>query len=202
MRPRLGLTLTAAICLKAAAGPQAVDLTVGQNQIYRAIAIGRGSDADRTRFHERYRLPVGDATIERLDVLTAFRRVVVETERRVQWGDHMFGARQGDELIRPWRGKVTFVLRLRFHPMNVFVTAPPYEIAVGSPDLEALDVRSTPISALPASNQKPGAHLALVGAIVEADFDAHGIGQTTRVVSVRLDGRELARATVDFSKLE
>lgn len=202
MRALLGLTLAAALCLMATSGLRAVDLTVGQNQIYRAIAIGRGTDADRARFHDRYRLPVGDATIERLDVLTAFRRVVVETERRVQWGDHMFGARQGDELIKPWRAKVTFVLRLRFHPMNVFVTVPSYDIAVGAPDLEALDVRSTPISAMPASNQKPGAHVALVGAIVEADFDAAGIGQTTRVVSVRLDGRELARATVDFSKVD
>jgi hypothetical protein len=114
----------------------------------------------------------------------------------------MFGARQGDELIRPWRAKVTFVLRLRFHPMNVFVTVPSYAIAVGSPDLEAIDVRSTPISALPASNQKPGAHVALVGAIVEADFDAAAIGQSTRIVSVRLDGRELTHASVDFSKLE
>jgi hypothetical protein len=197
-----GLSLAAALCLSAPAGLRAIDLRVNQDQIYRAIAIGRSAAADRARFHGRYLAPVEDATIERLDVLTAFRRIVIETERRVQQGDHMFGARQGADLIKPWRTKLTVVLRLRFHPQNVFVSVPPYEIALGSPDVDTLDVRRTPIWARPASNQKPGAAVALIGAIVETDFDATEVGQTKRVVSVSLDGRELARTTIDFARLD
>jgi hypothetical protein len=202
MRALHRLSLAAVLCLIAPPGLRAIDLTVNQDQIYRAIAIGKSAGADRATFHLRYLVPVADATIERLDVLTAFRRIVIETERRVQQGDHMFGARQGADLIKPWRAKLTIVLRLRFHPQNVFVIVPGYEIALGSPQMDALDVRRTPISALPASNLKPGTAVALVGAIIETDFDAAVVGQTTRVVSVRLDGKELARATIDFARIQ
>ena len=42
----------------------------------------------------------------------------------------------------------------------------------------------------------------LTGAIVEADFDAAAVGQGTRTIRLVLEGKEAARTTVDFSRLE
>jgi hypothetical protein len=205
MRARHGLSLAAALCLSAPAGLRAIVLDVSQDQIYRAIAIGRSTNAERARFHGRYVVPVEDATIEQVELLTEFRRVVVETESRLRLGDHMFSARQAADAIRPWRGKLTIAVRVRFHPQNVFVAVPSYEIALGSPAGEAVaivDVRRTPLWATPEPNQKSGTGAPLIGGIVESDFDAAAVGQTTRVVSVTLEGKELARAVIDFARLE
>jgi hypothetical protein len=205
MRALHGLTLAAALCLVAPAGLRAIVFDVSQDQIYRAIAIGRSTDAERAQFHGRYLVPVEDATIEQVELLTEFRRVVVETERRLRLGDHMFSARQAADAIKPWRRKLTIVVRVRLHPQNVFVTVPSYEVVVASPAGEEVtlgDVRRMPIWATPEPNQKPGTGTPLIGGIVESDFDAATVGQTTRVVRVALGGKELARATIDFARLE
>jgi hypothetical protein len=197
--------LLATVCLSAPAGLRALVLDVDQDQAYRAIALGRGTEAERARFHARYIVPASDATIERVELLTPFRRVVIETERRLGGGDHMFGARQAADLLKPWRGKLTIIVRVRFHPHNVFVTMPAYEAVVASPagvEVRLGDVRRTPIWAMAEPNQKRGTSTALIGAVVESDFDAAAVGQTTRVVSVMLEGQVLARATIDFARLD
>jgi hypothetical protein len=42
----------------------------------------------------------------------------------------------------------------------------------------------------------------LVGALIEADFDAEAVGQTSRPAVVLCDGRDVARTTIDFGQLE
>jgi hypothetical protein len=42
----------------------------------------------------------------------------------------------------------------------------------------------------------------LVGAVLETDFQASAIGQTRRRVSVLMEGKELARTTIDFASFE
>jgi len=42
----------------------------------------------------------------------------------------------------------------------------------------------------------------LVGALLEADFDAAAVGATSRDVVVICEGRDVARAAIDFSRLE
>jgi hypothetical protein len=112
----------------------------------------------------------------------------------------MFSVRPASEMLRPWRGKLTLSLRLRFHPHNVFVAVPSYEIAIGRPAITALDVRRIPEYALGA-DPKRGA-MALYGGVVEEDFDAAEVGQTTRAVRVALDGKELAATTINFALIE
>ena len=186
-------------------GLGAIVLDVNQDQVYRAIAVGRSTASERERFHSRYVVPVDDATIEHVELLTPFRRVVAETERHLLLGDHMFGASQGAETIRPWRDKLTIIVRLRFHPQNVFVTVPSYEIRLTSPIGEAIagaDVRRVPVWARPDPNRRPGSGVPIVGATLETDFDLASVGQTTRFVAVMLEGKELMRAAVDFSRLD
>src|SRR5713226_4752198 len=142
------LVVTVATLL-AAPAMRAIQRDLGTPELQRAIKIGSGSDADRARFHAAYifTLRSADPAIEQLEVLTAFRRVVIEAEDRLRRGDHMFGAGQADIAIRPWHDKVTLVLRLRFHPQNVLVTVPSYELAIGERGPAPLDVRRTPIYA-------------------------------------------------------
>ena len=99
-------------------------LDVDQDQAYRAIAIGRSTASERARFHARYFSAGLDVTIEQVELLTEFRRVVVETERRLSLGDHMFSAHQAADVIKPWRGKADDRRALRLHPQNVHVTVP------------------------------------------------------------------------------
>jgi hypothetical protein len=199
-------SLAAAACLAAPAGARAIVLDVTQDQAYRAIAIGRGTQAERARFHASYVIASSDPTVERVELLTPFRRVVVETERRLDFGDHVFSARQAAEAIKQWRNTLTISVRIRFHPQNVYVTVPPYETIVasspGGDEVRLGDVRRAPLWARPDPNQKSGSGTALIGAIIDSDFATAAVGQTTRVVSVMLDGKPLARATIDFARLD
>ena len=62
-----------------------------------------------------------------------------------------------------------------------------------------LDVRRTPVYAT-GTTQKPGS--SMYGATVEADFDVAAVGQTSRTVRVLLEGKELARATINFAQID
>jgi hypothetical protein len=172
-----------------------------QAEMERAIAIGRAFDAERARFHQPYVLAVADPAVEQIEVVTEFRRVVLFAEEQIRRGDHMFGVRQVETAMRQWHGKVTIVARLRFHPLNTFLAAPPYDVGVGEPPIAPLDVRRTSLYAL-ASNQKPATPSPLTGAVVESDFDAAEIAQAVRQVRIVLEGKEVLRTRVDFGMLQ
>jgi hypothetical protein len=178
----------------------AIRLTLGSEDVDRALRIGRSSEAERARFHAPYIVALHDATLQQIEVLTEFRRAVLESENRMRLGDHMFSVRPATEMLRPWRGKLTLALRLRFHPHNVFVAVPPYEIAIGAPAIVATDVRRRPEYVLGADPKRGS--MALYGGVVEEDFDAAAVGQTTRAVRVVLDGKELATTTINFARIE
>jgi hypothetical protein len=172
-----------------------------QAETERALSIGRAFDEERARFHKPYLLEVNDPTVEQIEVVTEFRRVVLFAEEQIRRGDHMFGVRQAEAAMRPWHGKVTFVARLRFHPMNTFISVPPYDIAVGDPPVASLEVRRTANYGF-TSNQKPASPAPLTGASVESDFDAAAVGQSVRAIRVVLKGKEVVRTTIDFAALQ
>ena len=172
-----------------------------QAEMERALWIGRAFDSERARFHKPYVIAPNDPTVEQIEVVTEFRRAVLFAEEQIRHGDHMFGLRQAEPALRQWHGKVTIVARLRFHPLNVFLAAPPYDITVGEPRVPLLDTRRTSLYAL-ANNQKPAAPAALAGAVVESDFDAQAVGQGTRTIRVVFEGKEVTRTVVDFAQLQ
>jgi len=180
----------------------AIEVPLSQDGIERALIVGRAFDAERARFHRPYLISINDATVEQIEVITEFRRVVLLEEDRIRRGDHMFRLRQAEDALAPWRGRLTLVTRLRFHPLNTYVTAPLFEIAVGPPAIVALDVRRTILYAAQAEHPRRGTSIPLAGAIVEADFDAATIGQTSRVVRVVLDDKDVIRTPIDFSHLQ
>ena len=78
---------------------------------------------------------------------------------------------------------------------------PPYEIGIGGPDLGPLKVVTTPINAL-RSGRARDFNAPLMGATIEAEFDAALIGQTARPVNVVLATQAVASVTIDFARLE
>src|SRR5205809_268880 len=172
-----------------------------QAEMERALSIGRAFDPERARFHQPYVIATTDPTVEQIEVVSEFRRVVMFAEEQIRHGDHMFGLRQAEPALRPWHGKVTIVARLRFHPLNVFLASPPYVIVIGDPLVAALDTRRTSLYAL-ANSQKPAAPTPVTGAVVETDFDAQAVGQGARTIRVVLEGKEVTRTVVDFAQLQ
>ena len=200
MRSLQGPLFAAALCLVTAGGAGALDVTVGHGEIERALAIARASEAERARFHRRYIFPVSDATVTQLEIISEFRRFVIAGEDRLRHGDWMFtrGTHAAEQALAPWRGLATIAVRLRFHPLNTYISVPPVELTVG---VKPVAVRTTPQFAVALPGQKNTA-TSLLGAVIEADFPTASLGQTTRSIQVVLDGKELAKLTVDFAQIQ
>ena len=166
--------------------------------------MARGPESVRSAFHRPYTFAINSANVEMIDVITERRRVVLLAEARMAGGDHLFahGTRAAIEALRPFRGRVSVIARLRFHPQNAYVMAPPIDVSMGGSagEVARLDFRSESLLGL--ASGTPGERLPVVGAVAEAVFNASSVGQASRAVIVRLDGAELTRVKVDFSRLD
>jgi hypothetical protein len=136
-------------------------------------------------------------------VITEYRRYVLVTEEQLRMGNWLFAQSvpRAQERLAPWRDRLTLAARLRFHPQNTLIGLPPYELAIGAPELTPLELTRTPINAL-LSGRRNDHHAPLIGATLDAVFDAALVGQTTRPVVLSLDGQPIATVTIDFSRLD
>ena len=89
--------------------------------------------------------------------------------------------------------------RLHFTPQNLFTTVPSSENRLVDPPVAPISTTWTPIYALAFAPDQPGP---VIGADVETAFDPVAVGQRAHVVSVRMDGHEQTRLSIDFSKLD
>ncbi len=205
MRPLARPLLVALLSLAAAAAPRAIALTLTGPDIARALDIAKQSESARASFHSGYIVSFDDPVVERIEVVTEFRRAELVGEDRVRLGDYMFTVRKAQAAVAPWQGKVAIRAQLRFNPQNAYVTVPEYTIAVGAAgDLPAptpLSMTRTAIFAT-ATQSKTTMGQPILGAIVESLFDAASVGQTLRSVSVVLNGETVALATINFSRIE
>jgi hypothetical protein len=193
--------MTIAIPFQGGAGAIATALT--DNDVERALKLAQAVEQKRAPFHAPYIVRVDDAVVEQVEVVTEFRRYVLSAEEQLRLGNWLFAhsLRDAREKLRPWRDRVSLVARLRFHPHNTLMTVPPYDITIGGPDLPPVNVIRTPIHALPSG--RPGDFSApLMGATIEAVFDARSVGQAARPVSVSLAARAVASVPIDFGRLE
>ena len=181
----------------------AVDLDVTAQDIEAVLKIARGSDVERQRFHSPYVHTFND-TVERVEVITELRRLMVIAEERLAAGDRLFAfsMRPAEEALRPWRRRVAVAARLRFPLLNAYVTAPPVDIRLHgvSGEVPRLDGRSESLFAL--ATGRPGEPLPVVGAAAEAVFDATVIGQRSYTVVVRMQGKDVAVRPIDFGRLQ
>ena len=181
----------------------AIDRDLAPEQIESALSIARGMEAARAAFHAPYIRALNEPLVERVEVVSEFRRVVLMAEERAQKGDRMFGysASQAQKALGPWNRRVSVIARLRFHPQNTYVDVPAAEIVLDAPggDSARIGVLKEPIMALP--SLKPNDRLPVLGAVVEGVFDASQIHDGTRAFIVRLEGKDIARVTFDLGTL-
>ena len=192
---------------------QALRVTVTQQDVERAYAVARGADDLRARFHAPYILPISDDTIQRLEIVTEYRRYVLAAEEQLRlgnWtvarGSQSLGGRGIADDLQPWKGRVSVVVQLRFNPLNTFQYVPEYEITLGDGRITPISITRSPELGLPSN---PGArtggveqHLPILGAVVEAAFDAGTVGQTSQTIRLALEGQTIRTLTADFARLE
>ena len=183
----------------------AINLSITTADIERGLTIARDQDRARERFHLAYITNINDPFVERIEIVTEYRRVVIIAEDHIRKGDRAFAysARLAANAVEPWRNRVAVMARLRFHPHNAYVDIPRVDMSVDGPNADAakIGVLKEPVLAM-VDPANPGAQVPLLGAVVEGVFEAKLIGQTRRTVTVYMDGKVLIRQQVDFAAVE
>lgn len=188
--------------------PFALVLSMSNSEIERAQQVARGRDSERQQFHRRYVFDLKDDTVTQLEVITEFRRLVLVTEEHIFRGDWLFSRslRSAGEALATSHGLTTIRASVRFNPLNTFIAAPGYVLTVspddpGNPPI-VLETQVTPQFSVPFKARTGRVVSTLVGATLEATLPTAQLGQTSRVLSVLLDGKEVTHATVEFGKLD
>ena len=113
-----------------------------------AIAVGQSwIEAVRTRLHQPYRIQVSRPPIDYLDIVTPFRRVALLAEERAQAGGRLF-QRDAIALLGDRSTLVEILVEMTFHPLNVFVGVPAYNVelatAASAARIKTLENRAYP----------------------------------------------------------
>jgi hypothetical protein len=184
----------------------ALVVSMSGNDMERALAIARARDSERQQFHSRYIFNLTDPAVTQFEIVTEFRRLVLIGEDHVLRGDAMFtrGLRAAEQALASSRGMLTIRAQVRLNPLNTFITAPDYELAIGTPSgvLVPVDTQLTPQFSTPFKNRQGKTITSLTGATLESTLPSEEVGQTSRPVAVTLDGKVVARITVEFNRLE
>jgi len=188
--------------------PFALVLSMSGAEIERAQQVARARDSERQQFHHRYVFDLHDDTVTQIEVVTEFRRLVLISEEQIFRGDWLFSrsVTAAEQPLAPFRGMVTIRAAVRFNPLNTFITPPACLLTMsadvpGRPPLE-LETQVTPQFSVPFKARTGKMVSSLVGATAEASVPTVQVGQISRVISVILDGKEVARTTVEFGKLD
>ncbi len=202
---RLSLSVAAtAVALASAAVPSlsAIDLDVTTQDVERALSIARDRDVERARFHAPYIKKLDTAEVETVEVVSEFRRYVLSTEEHIRRGERKFSfsTALAQQALAPWKTRLAIIARLRFHPLNRYITVPAAEIELVGNDRALIGVLKDPIMGMPSGKPKDGTPV--MGALVEGVFDAAVVGEGIREFIVRLEGREIARVTFDLKTLD
>jgi hypothetical protein len=178
----------------------AIDLDVTDADIERVLAIARGTEAERARFHAPYIRSITHPEVEGIEVITELRRVALLAEERILKGDRGFSysVTQTRRVLGTWRHRVSVVAKLRFHPQNNYIGVPPSDVVVSG--VAPIGFIRDPLWSL--GSGPPDNVSTLVGARIEASYDATTIGQASRDIVVRLNNKDLMRTTIDFGRIE
>jgi hypothetical protein len=208
-RRTFGGALVLAVVLGSGSTLPAIDLTLDRHDLARAVGLARWphTDADRARFHRPYIIPVHAApvdgwSVDRLEVITAFRRaeLMAEDHARINdlWGRGSFA--DVEDALRPYRGHVTLVAHLVVRPGAPWVGgAPDATLEVDDGNVRVLDLRRVPLYG--ACGDGPF-NCPLVGATIEAIVMADALGQRARTLTVSWRETTLAQETIRFGDLD
>ena len=184
-----------------------------------ALSIGQSRiESVHTRFHQPYRLQVARPPFDYVDVVTPFRRVVLLTEERTNLGIRGFTTREAAAALGAQAGVVEIRVEMTFHPQNVFIGVPGYEVELATTSIPGrlkpaevtrlprfgprIEGASLPAPVGAAPNQRGGGSMPLTGGTIVATFPAATLTATGIYdVVVSEMGKELARARVNFAGL-
>ncbi len=117
--------VTLAVVTALAPRPRAVEANLTTQGVDDAIVFarmaGRGA---RQEFHDRYARAVGAAPVNRISIVSEYRRVVLRAEEHIRLGDRNYSVRQMTSDLNPWRGLLEVIVELSFHPQNTYVGVP------------------------------------------------------------------------------
>jgi hypothetical protein len=212
---RTGLVLGALLACGAAAG--AFEQALDPRSLSDAIDLGQSRIDDmRSRFHAPYRIDVRQPPVDYLDVVTPFRRVALDAEARTRAGARLYGQREALATLGDAPSRVDIVAELTFHPLNNYIGVPNFAVTLvppGEMPIEPRDIARIPRfgprlsgSSLPypygTSPPGPQGSQPLLGGTVLATFDGTTLNpRGMYVVLIRENGKDVAKATVDFGRL-
>lgn len=195
--------LSCVVALPLSASP--LQTNIDARAVEEAVRLGRSQDAGRlAAFHAAYRIPVDDAIIRQVEIVTEYRRVVQMTEERAGLRDLTWDAARAARELAPARGLASVVLDLQFSPQNTYRSMPSYSVAIyrrgpASSPIPPVDSATTQayVSGQPAPPGTP-----ILAARVEASFDASTLDpQGQYLLAVFLAGREVRRIPIDFGSV-
>lgn len=198
MRAWLSLVLVTVSVAHAAA----LKIDISHEDVERALTLARGREEERARFHALYIQKVDMPSIEHLEVVSEFRRVVLMAETQIARGDRLFAysSMRAVNALQVFRKRVSVVARVRFHPQNNYVGVPPVTISLIGNERALIGVKSEPVYGI--GSGKPNEFVPILGAVVDGSFEAAALAQAKREFRISLDGRELGRVAFDFATVE
>ena len=179
----------------------ALNIDISHADIERALTIARATDAERARFHALYIHHVNTPFVERAEIISEFRRVVLMAEEQLARGDRFFAysTTRANDALQVFRRRVSIRVQVRFHPLNNYVSVPPVSISLVGNESARIGVSREPVYGFAA---EAGAAAPLLGAVVIGTFNAEALGQARREFIVTLDNKELGRVEFDFAAVE
>jgi hypothetical protein len=206
------------VALSLAVSVDAFEDQLTPEAVSQAIAIGQtGIDARRVEFHKPYRLLIGTAPLDYVDVVTPFRRIALAAEARLRAGERLLGQRDAMAMLGENPDLVELRLELTFHPMNTFIGVPPYLVELISvADGQGIEPRSidrlprfgprvggqTPISPTQGVGVARGPAQPLLGGTIVVAFDGRRLDQRGQFeVVITENDKVVARAPLDLSAL-
>lgn len=219
----IAVALLAALVAALAAIPaRAIEMTLDRRSIEQALDIAHsGIQSTRFRFHADYRFTVAKAPIDFIEIVSPFRRLVLEAETSFRQGRRMFGQREALAALQPDPDRVEVFVEVTFHPQNAFVTVPEYGVELVPVGRGGAGVRPGTIDRLarfgprvdsssypfpypyPVAPRVPTGTQPLLGATMIARFDGDTIDPIgVYEVVIKDGGKELGRTwRVDLAKL-
>jgi hypothetical protein len=210
---RLGIVIAvSSTVISLAAFEQALD----PQSLAEAIQIGSSRiDDTRSRFHVPYRGEAAQPPVDYIDVVTPFRRIVLDAEAHTRAGQGLYGQREALATLgdMPWR--IDLVVDLTFHPLNNYIRVPDYTVTLLTTAGTAIPPlaiermprfgpRLTGTLSYPygSGGAAPQNGQALSGGMVVAQFDGRALdARGTYTILIREGGKDVAKTSVNFGRL-
>jgi hypothetical protein len=129
---------------------RAIETSLDRRAIEQALYIAHSSiQSTRFQFHADYRFTVAKPPIDFVEIVSPFRRLVLEAETSFRQGRRMFGQREALAALQPDPDRVEVYVELTFHPMNTLVNIPEYDVELAPVGASGERVRPGTIDRLP-----------------------------------------------------